>query len=201
LGWREERVTEPHRRFPSAQPSDAELVEGARAGDSRAQEALYRRYVPFASGLAFRLLGSDKDLEDVVQDSFAVALRTLARLDHPQAFRAWFSTIVTGTAISAIRRRRLLVRIGLAHAAPVHLDTLIAPTAPPDVIAELRSVYGIIDTLPTRERVVLLLRRVEQLSLDEIAEQTGWSLATVKRALASATTALELRAASHGGAR
>lgn len=188
---REASLSELHLRSSVSPPTDAALVEGACAGDDRSKEALYRRYVSFASGLAFRLLGNDNDLEDVVQDSFTVAFRTLSRLLNPQAFHGWFSAIVTRTAINTIRRRKLLVRFRLAHAAPVHIDTLVSPSAPPDVILELRLVYGLVDKLPTRERVVLLLRRVEQLSLDEIAEQTGWSLATVKRALVSATEMLD----------
>jgi len=180
-----------------ARPTDAALVAAAREGDMRAKEALFHRYVIMASGLAYRLLGRDTDLEDVVQESFTVAFASLEQLAKPQAFAAWFTAIVTGTAISVIRRRRLLARLGLSRQEPIALDTLIAPTAPPEVAAELRAVYGAIDALPTSERVVLLLRRVEQMPLEEIAETTGWSLATVKRRLARATSRLE-RAAGRG---
>ncbi|MFT3765927.1 MAG: RNA polymerase sigma factor [Minicystis sp.] len=172
--------------------SDAALVTAALEGDERAKEALFRRYVGMVSGLSFRLLGRDAELEDIVQESFAQAFGTLHKLERPQAFAAWLSSIVTRTTIATIRRRRLLSRLGLLRGEPVHLETLIAPTAPPDVVAELSAVYNLIAKLPVKERVVLVLRRVEELSMAEIVEQTGWSLAAVKRALVRAESRLDV---------
>jgi RNA polymerase sigma-70 factor (ECF subfamily) len=174
-----------------ARATDGALVTAAQAGDIAAKEALFRRHVGFVSGLAYRLLGRDTELEDVIQESFTVAFASLSKLARPQAFASWLATIVTGTTIATIRRRRMLARFGLLRQDPVQLEALIAKTAPPDVAAELSAVYGIIDTLPTKERVVLILRRVEEYSLQEIVEQTGWSLAAVKRRLANAESLLD----------
>jgi len=173
-----------------SRPTDGALVLAAREGDMRAKKALFERYVGVASGQAYRLLGRDQDLDDVVQESFVKAFASLERLLNPQAFASWFASIVTGTAVSIIRRRRLLARLGLSRLEPIPLDSLVGSTAPPDVAMELRTVYAAIDSLPTRERVVLILRRVEELELDEIARRTGWSLATVKRDLVRATARL-----------
>jgi RNA polymerase sigma-70 factor (ECF subfamily) len=169
-----------------ARRSDAALVTAARDGDEEAKEALFRRHVGMASGLAFRLLGRDAELEDIVQESFTVAFGAMDKLDRPQAFAAWLSSIVTRTTIATIRRRRILARLGFVRGDPTQLETIVAPSAPPDVAAELSAVYRLVATLPVKERVVLVLRRVEELSLQEIVEQTGWSLAAVKRALARA---------------
>jgi RNA polymerase sigma-70 factor (ECF subfamily) len=171
--------------------SDAQLVERARGGALDAKKALFLRYVPVASAIAFRLTGSDSEVEDIVQDSFIAAFDGLPKLLEPQAFRAWLAAIVTRTAIASLRRRRLLSRLGLLRREPVRLESLIAPTAPADVVSELSAVYGMIDRLPAAERVTLILRRVEQLQLEQIAEQTGSSLATVKRRLARAEQLLE----------
>ena len=174
-----------------SRPADGALVIAAREGDMRAKKALFERYVGVASGQAYRLLGRDQDLDDVVQESFVKAFASLEKLLNPQAFASWFASIVTGTAVSVIRRRRLLARLGLSRLEPIPLDSLVGSTAPPDVAMELRTVYAAIDSLPTRERVVLILRRVEELELDEIARRTGWSLATVKRDLVRATARLK----------
>jgi RNA polymerase sigma-70 factor, ECF subfamily len=90
-----------------------------------------------------------------------------------------------------IRRRRLLRRLGFRGPDPIALERVVAASAPPDIAAELRAIYGVIDGFPTDERVTVLLRRVEQLSLEEIAERTNVSLATVKRRLRRAETRLE----------
>jgi len=166
--------------------TDASLVIASVAGDEKAKEALFRRHVGMASGLALRLLGRDAELEDIVQESFAIAFGALPKLEQPQAFAAWLAAIVTRTTIATIRRRRLLTRLGLLRGEPVQIETLVAPATPPDIAAELASVYRLVATLPLKERVVLVLRRVEELSLQEIVEQTGWSLAAVKRALVRA---------------
>jgi RNA polymerase sigma-70 factor, ECF subfamily len=172
--------------------SDAALVQAALDGDASAKEALFRRHVGMASGLSLRLLGRDEELEDIVQESFLVAFGSLGRLERPQAFASWLASIVTRTAIATIRRRRLLSRLGLIRGEPVPVEELVAPTAPPDVAADLSAVYRLVASLPLKERVVLVLRRVEELTLPEIVEQTGWSLAAVKRALVRAEARLEL---------
>ena len=63
--------------------------------------------------------------------------------------------------------------------------------APPDVALELRELYGVVASMAPELRVPLLLRRVEGLTLEEIAESVGCSLATAKRRLAAAQVAFE----------
>jgi RNA polymerase sigma-70 factor (ECF subfamily) len=169
---------------------DESLVLAARAGDQEAKATLFRRHARTASDLAYRLLGRDDELEDLVQESFVSAFGSLSKLADPRAFKTWLSAIVTRTTIAAIRKRRLLTRLGFVHAEGVQLERVIARNAPPDVLAELEAVYRSLDALPAKERVVLVLRRVEQLQLDEIVAQTGLSLASVKRYLARAERAL-----------
>jgi RNA polymerase sigma-70 factor, ECF subfamily len=166
-------------------PTDAALVVAARAGEDWAREALFRRHAHMVSGMAFRLLGRDDDVDDLVQDSFVEALRSLDRLQAPQAFASWLASIVVRTSSKVIRRRRLLTRLGLRRSdAGVDIDAVVAPSAPPDVATELRALYGRIESLPANERVALVLRRVEGLGIDEIAALVGASPATVKRRIA-----------------
>jgi RNA polymerase sigma-70 factor (ECF subfamily) len=150
------------------------------------------------AAIAFRLTGHDSDVDDIVQDSFIGAFTGLARLENPEAFRGFLAAIATRTAIATLRRRKLLTRLGLLRREPIRLEVLTAPHTPADVVAELRQVYGVIETFPAHERVVLILRRFEDLSLEEIAERTGASLATVKRRLARAERLLAQALATAG---
>ena len=137
-------------------------------------------------GLAFRLLGSDADVDDLVQDAFVAALEGLHRLDAPEAFSSWLGGIVVRTAHKRIRHRRVLERLGLRRREQIDLDALPLASAPPEVTMELRQIYGVLTRLPAEERVALVLRRVEGMELAEIATQMSLSLATVKRRIAAA---------------
>jgi len=175
-------------------PSDAALVTAARAGEGWASEALFRRHAPMVNGLAYRLLGRDAEVDDVVQESFVQALGALDALKEPQAFASWMASIVVRTTSKVLRRRKLMARFGLRRSEPIDVDALIGRAVPPDAAAELRAIYGIVEALPVKIRVPLLLRRVEGLALEEIAEQVGCSLATAKRRIAEGEAALAAQA-------
>jgi RNA polymerase sigma-70 factor, ECF subfamily len=164
-------------------PSDAALVVAARAGERWAQEALFRRHARMVNGLAYRLLGHDEDLDDLVQESFLGALRGLGRLAHPQAFSSWLGSIVVRNAHKLLRKRHMLSRLGLRKPAPIELDQLVAAGAPPSAGAELQRVYACLGALDAQARIAVVLHRVDGLSIPEVAAQMQLSVSTVKRRL------------------
>jgi len=170
---------------------DAELVEAARNGDEGACEALFRRHHRKVAGLAFRLLGRDDDVDDIVQDAFIEAFASLTRLNDPQAFSSWLCAIVVTRVGKRLRRRRLLERLLLAPKRPLEIHSALSPSCPPDVALELSAVYRVIDDLPPSVRMVLLLRRVQGLTNEEVAQCMKLSVATVKRRLAEAEERLD----------
>lgn len=174
----------------TARPTDAVLVGAARGGERWAKEALFRRHAPLAMGLAYRLLGSDAELEDVVQEAYFQALDKLHRLKEPQAFSSWLAGIVVRRVQQLLRHRRVLSKLGLRHALPVDPDLSLACSTPPEVAAELARLYAVVDQLSTQARLVLLLRRVDGYSLPEIAELLGCSLSTAKRRMLEAERVL-----------
>jgi RNA polymerase sigma-70 factor (ECF subfamily) len=185
-------VTKPDPQPRPAGPSDAALVVAARAGEDWAREALFRRYARMVFGLAYRLVGRDEEIDDIVQECFVQALAHLGRLSEPQAFGAWLTAVVVRTTHKVLRRRALATRIGLrSRREPVDVDSLVARGAPADVVAELRAVYGIIEKLPTRARMALILRRVEGMSQEEVAAAMGVSVSTAKRSIVEAELFLE----------
>ena len=174
-----------------AGPTDAALVVAARAGESWAQEALFRRHSRMALGLAHRLLPQDDEVDDLVQDCFVSALKRLSALDNPQAFAAWLGSIVVRAVGKRLRRRRLLSRLGLRVPEEIDADAIAAPSVPGDVAVELRRVYAIVAQMPAEARVALILRRVDGLEVPEIARRMELSLSTVKRRLKLAEEILE----------
>ena len=179
---------EPESGVVDSAMSDASLVVATRAGDRVARETLFRRHAPAAFGLARRLLGrADGEVDDLVQESLLACVRGLDRLETPAAFGSWLSGIVVRTACKVIRRRTIATRLGLRRSGPVvDLDALVSHDAPPDVRAELRAVFRCLERLPARERVALVLRRVDGASYDEIAELMDTSPRSAKRWVESA---------------
>src|SRR5262245_60865913 len=98
-----------------AGPSDAALVLAARAGEAWARESLFRRYRQMVYGLAFRLTGGSVHVDDLVQESFVRALRSLHKLRDPQSFARWLGSVVVFTASKMRRHERMRRRLGLAH--------------------------------------------------------------------------------------
>ncbi len=174
-------------------PSDAALAVAARAGEGWAQEALFRRHAPALKRLVFRILPSEADADDVVQDTFLTAFQRLGQLDETGAFAPWLRSIAVRRSYKVLRRRRLRRRLGFRDVPLFDPDVAVATGAPPDVVRELTEIYEAVEGLPPEERVALLLQRVEGLPLAEVAEQMGLSLATVKRRIAAAEKRLDKR--------
>ncbi len=176
------------RNEPTA-PDDAELVLAAQGGDRQAQSELFRRNARVVYGLAFRLIGPD-EARDVMQDAFVQALRSLAKLEEPRFFRSWLCGITVRVVRHRLRRLRLF-RAAFSRDAVEDVAEHIDPTAPPDVIAELKWTYSRLSALPERLRVALVLRRVEGMTGEETALAMGVSLTTVKRLVTEAEERLE----------
>lgn len=168
------------------EPSDAELVARLLAGDRGALEFLYRRHAQFAFKLAVRLQGSSNDIEDVVHDAFLKAQSRVESLQDPGLFRGWLGSIVVNEVRLRLRKGRFLRALRLQSSEPVDLDSLASESASPEVRAQLAQVYALLRLMATEERIAWTLRFVERHQLEEVAELTGCSLATVKRRLLSA---------------
>lgn len=160
------------------QPSAAEL---APAGFDQ----LYRRFAPYVASIAIRLLGRDGEVDDLVQDVFVAVLRGLARLREPAAFKGWLAQITVRTATRRLRQRNLLRALHLPTE-PVDYDALAAPSATAEQRALLAQIYGVLDRMPARTRVIWILRHVLDEPLYAVAEWSECSQSTVQRRLVEA---------------
>jgi RNA polymerase sigma-70 factor (ECF subfamily) len=178
-------------REARAELSDEALVLAARDGQLWAEQALFQRHARMALGLAHRLLAERADRDDLVQDGFVQALEHLPALKDPSRFAAWLRAIIVRGASRRMRRHRLLVRLGFRHAVPYDLEALAGPSVPIEVQHEVRRVYSWLHALPAEERVALVLRRIDELEIEQIAREMNVSPMTVKRRLKSAEQRLE----------
>jgi RNA polymerase sigma-70 factor (ECF subfamily) len=172
---------------------ESALVAAMLAGRADAGAAFYDRHVRAIHALAYRLMGPDPDVEDVVHEVFVRALDSLTSLRDPAALQSWlFGIAVRTVAIRYQRRRR---GRWLRFMAPE--DVPQVTTSPdPDVREALREAWAILDGMDPEERIALVLHRVEGLSLEDGAKAMGLSLATYRRRLARGQEKFFLRARS-----
>ena len=143
--------------------------------------------------LAFRLLGRNADVDDLVQETFASAFANLDSLRDPAAFAGWIQAILVRTALAWIRKRRIFARLGFGREAlRVDLDEVTACVGSPDKQLELRRAYVAIEAMRTEVRVALVLHRIDGMSLEDVARSMKISLATVKRRIAEGQRALDV---------
>jgi RNA polymerase sigma-70 factor (ECF subfamily) len=175
------------RIHPSAPSDDAEILERARRGDDAAFGAFYARHARYVAGVVYRLLGSDGDLDDLVQETFVDASHGLAGLDHPEHVRSWLATITVRRVARLLERRRRWRWLG------GQMGALSAKMSDPAARQPVDELYDALDRLPPDLRIPWILSRIEEEPLPEVARICGVSLATVKRKIASAEERLRRR--------
>jgi RNA polymerase sigma-70 factor (ECF subfamily) len=171
--------------------SDRSLVERAVTGDRWAEEAIYLRYVGYVNNLCLRLLRTENDTQDVVQDTFVDVLEQIRTLREPDRLRQWITTIAVHKAHRRFRRRRLLDLLGLRNGNRDELCSLhAAPDLSPELCSEIAHLDRALSRVSDEDRACWILRYVEGRELSEVAHLCGCSLATAKRRIARADAAV-----------
>lgn len=158
---------------------NARLVEGIRQGQPAAIAQFYALYAEKVQRMLFRILGSDSELEDTVHDTFVRALESIHSLRDVGALGSWVIGIAIFTARIRIQRRRR--RRWLHLFAPEDLPDRSGTDPSPEVGEGLRALARVLDRMPTDERIAVVLRLAEGMTMPEAAQVCGVSLSTFKR--------------------
>ncbi len=184
---------------------DSRLVERAQAGDARAFEALVRRYERWVFTLTLRMVGDRDEAEDLAQDVFVKAYAGLSGFRGASRFSTWLYAIASNHCLNdlASRARRPLTESSLRPAGseaddPPGLVERLADESPrADALLErqetVRQVQDALLQLTEEHRLILVLREIQGLSYEEIAETLGAEVGTVRSRLHRARLALRLR--------
>jgi RNA polymerase sigma-70 factor (ECF subfamily) len=175
---------------PSSLPSPAihseivderAAVEAVLAGDRNAFRLLVERESGAVIRACHRVLGDLHEAEDAAQEAFVTAFRSLAGWRGDGPFGAWLTRIAVRIALRRAQRRRDVTWINPSDPA----SGIDLPGGPDPAITSLRAeraagVRAAVSRLDEPYREVIALRFFGELSLDEIATQTGRPLGTVK---------------------
>jgi len=179
--------------LPTVPPAYRCLGPGGRAAVKRSgrrrlgKEAFYRKYFGAVWRTALRLLRSRTEAEDVVQDSFAIALDEVGKLRDPSALRVWLLRITVHQVHRRFRKRRLRRWLGpRPRARPSQSRQARSSRNQRGGRRRARAARPRIACLPESERTAWILRHVEGYELREVAVACNCSLATAKRRLGAA---------------
>jgi len=192
---------ETHAVPTPAELDDRELVDGARRGDRDAFKTLFERYHRRAYALALGVVRHQDDALDVVQDAFIKAHKYLDKFEGNSSFYTWLYRIVMNLAIDHLRKHR--------RAKPVELDEARLEEAVDDSLLPRilggnpgralldkeirRRIDQALDEMSESHRAVLVMRELEGLSYEEMAQTMGCSKGTIMSRLFHARRNMQKR--------
>ncbi|HEY4056673.1 MAG TPA: RNA polymerase sigma factor [Kofleriaceae bacterium] len=175
-----------------ARESDRELARRAATGDRRAQHDLFAQQKTSVHRTLFRILGNNRDIEDLLQDAFIAIFRALPSYRGESALTRWCLTITTRVAFAYISRRKpasvdlALVEEIVSGGVDVQRHAQAREAA--------RRLYAALDRIEPKQRIAFALAKIDGRSLEEVAEMTESSLFAVKTRVWRAKKTLNARA-------
>ena len=167
--------------------SDERLIVLVRRGNTAAFEVLVGRYESRLLAFCRHLLGSREDAEDVLQEVMTAAFGAIVADERPINVRPWLYRIARNRSLNHLRRTQAIGVDSMDH----HLSDHGASTA--DKVhdrEEFRSLVGDIQELPETQRTALVLREMDALSYEQIAEAMETTVSSVKSLLVRARVSL-----------
>ncbi len=168
--------------------SDRDLAAGLVAGEEWAVSETWRRFAPMVLVTAERVLGSKSEAEDIAQEVFCQVFRRVRTLRQFESFRSFVYSFAVRLLREELRRRKRRHWLSFFGAAPPETPDL--RSADLESREVLRRFDLLLDRLSARDRLVFVLRRMDDMTIEEIAETMDLSTSTVKRAMAHASERL-----------
>jgi RNA polymerase sigma-70 factor (ECF subfamily) len=154
--------------------AEAAVVRAAQRGSAEAFAELFRRHWPRAHRAAWLVVHDATAAEDVAQEAFLAAVRSLDRFDRRRPFGPWLHRIVVNRAIDYARARELRREVAGTETEAAAVDTPSAPSEP---------VLEALAALPPEQRAVIVLRHLLGFTPGEIAKALGLPRGTVNSRL------------------
>jgi RNA polymerase sigma-70 factor, ECF subfamily len=168
---------------------DEELISEVLAGQTDSFSELAGRHRQRVERLCRRFFSDEEMARDIAQESFIRAFTALRSYRAEMPFGGWLRAIVVNLCYDELRRRRRRPEelVGDFSAPEVQWMQLVNGATPEQLVGEAEErresydlAHRLLDTLKPEDRMVLVLKESEELSVSEIAETLGWSEAKVK---------------------
>ncbi len=168
--------------------SDADVARALILGEAWAVSETWNRLAPMVLTMSERCMGSRSEAEDITQEVFYRVFRKASTLRDPNSLRSFVYSFAIRVLKTELRRRKL--RSWLSLNQPNELELLQSQTPDLESREQLRRFHSLLDRLSPRDRLVFILRRMEAMTVEEIARHMNLSESTVKRSMVHASTRL-----------
>ena len=166
---------------------EAAIVRKVLGGDANAFETLVLEYEKNVYNIALRMTGNSEDAADMTQEAFIKAYNSLQSFRGDSKFSVWLYRIVSNVCLDFLRSKNRRPTVSLSveddDGEDAQLD-VADESQSPELLLDRKltrdSVRGGIDSLPPDYRQILLLREIQGLSYDEIAQALSLEVGTVK---------------------
>jgi RNA polymerase sigma-70 factor (ECF subfamily) len=181
--------------------ADAELMLRFQRGDEEAFAALVRSFQGRVVSLAYRYLGSAADAEDLAQEVFLRVYRAKERYERSAKFSTWIYRITANASLNHIRGKKARRNVrgamplgaGDDDPADVEDEGAAAPGEQMEKDELARVLRKIVDDLPERQRMAIVLNKYEGLSYEDVAAAMEMSVMAVKSLLTRARVNIKER--------
>jgi RNA polymerase sigma-70 factor, ECF subfamily len=172
-------------RVASEEPSDLELVERCQADDASAFQVLVERYQQRATRLAYRYVRNQEDARDVTQEAFIRAFRSIKEFRNESQFYTWLYRILVNLSLDHLRRNKMETseyQDGLMLRSQSAAEAQHKRTNPREELWKKQRQGAIVEaigSLPDDQKTTVILREIDGLSYEEIAQVTRVPIGTV----------------------
>ncbi len=168
--------------------NDEELVKKSVEGDQRAFEDLVSKYEKLVYSICYRMFTNNDDALDYTQETFIKVYKSMEKAIGKGSFKSWICTIATNTCLDELRRRSKRSTVSLdAHfdndESNVKLEIADTNATPIEELIQnedAQLLKDAINALSDENKAIIVLRDIEGLSYDEIAQSLDISIGTVK---------------------
>ena len=165
--------------------TDSELIATVLKGDVASFEPLIKKYQPRVFATARRYAKRDSEVEDIVQEVFIKAFQKLGSYRSEAPFEHWLMRLAVHTCYDFLRKHQRNREAAFADLAEQENDWLerfvVDPAPAGETAAAARElVERVLEQLPPATRLVITLLEIEERSIKEISQLTGWSVPLVK---------------------
>ncbi len=166
---------------------DLILIEEALGGKQASYERLMKKYYPLIYNLVYRMISRKEDVEDLTQEAFIKAFHSLQNFDRQFAFSTWLFKIATNNAIDYLRKKKLstfsIDKDFDNEDSDMKFEIPDDEYKPDRILMDdqMRAVLDeAIESLPPKYKQVIVMRHKQEKEYEEIAQELGIPLGTVK---------------------